>query len=486
MQLYELVEDAENKGLSEKELKIEIENITADLSQVREGSLFVAVKGHHHNGHDFIPQAVKMGAKAVICQEKPCEISENCVYIAVENSRKALAYAAKEFYGRACEKLCIIGITGTNGKTTTAHMIAHILTESGVKCGVIGTVGTVFQDSFLPSSHTTPDPVTLHQIFSKMAESGITHVVMEVSSHALAQDRVYGVNFKVGVFTNLSVDHLDYHGDMQNYAKSKLKLFEQAEICIANKDSDFSEPFVNFKSGENGVLTFSAHADSDYKAENISVTSNGNGFNIVKSNSFTPIKIKQKISGFFNVYNALAAFAAVDSLGLDSSEISAGLAGFSSVKGRMETVETGRDFSVIIDFAHTPDGLGNLLSSVRSFCKGEVLVVFGCGGDRDKSKRPMMGRIAEALADKIFLTSDNPRNENPQEIIDDILRGMKNSSKTRVFVDRREAICTALETAKKNDVVVLAGKGHETYQIINGEKKHFDEREEIENFLKNR
>lgn len=485
MKLYRLVKDAENKGIKETS-EIEITNITANVTDVRKGSLFVAVKGLNFDGNDHISDAVKKGASAVITERENAEKFENCPVITVEDSRKALAFAANEFFGRPSEKLCMIGITGTNGKTSTAHMIAHILEENGIRCGVIGTVGTKIGDVSEPLSHTTPDAVTLHSILAKMVSEGITHVVMEVSSHALDQERVFGINFKVGIFTNLSVDHLDYHKDMKSYALSKLKLFEMSEICIANKDSDFSEPFVNFKSGNKRVLTFSAHGDSDYRAENISVTADGNRYDIVKVNSFTPIKIKQKLCGFFNVYNSLAAFAVADVLGVDNDKISLALGSFSSVKGRMETVETGLGFTVIIDYAHTPDGLGNVLSSIRLYCKGKILSVFGCGGDRDKSKRPLMGKVAAALSDFVVVTSDNPRSEDPEDIIKDILVGLKDKTEFVAITDRREAIKYALSKAEKNDIVLLAGKGHETYQIINGVKYHLDEREEIENFLKNR
>ncbi len=485
MKLYHLVKDAENTGI-ENLKEIEIANVTANITDVRKGSLFVAVKGLNFDGNEFVPEALEKGASAIITERSDIIGSENRPIICVENSRKALAYAASEFFGRPSEKLCMIGITGTNGKTSTAHLIAHILTENGIRCGILGTVGAKFGDRSENLSHTTPDSVTLHSILAKMVAEGITHVVMEVSSHALDQDRVFGINFKIGIFTNLSVDHLDYHKDMKSYARSKLKLFEMSEICIANKDSDFSEPFVKYKNGKKRVFTFSAHGDSDYKAENISVSADGNRFDVVKYNTITAMNVKEKLCGFFNVYNTLAAIAAADVLGLTESEIFAPLSTFLSVKGRMETVETGLGFTVIIDYAHTPDGLGNVLSSIRLYCKGKILTVFGCGGDRDRSKRPLMGKVASSLSDFVVVTSDNPRGEDPENIITDILVGMKDKNNFAVISDRREAIRYALLKAGKNDIVLLAGKGHETYQIINGEKYHFDEREEIEKFLKNR
>ncbi|MBQ7014822.1 MAG: UDP-N-acetylmuramoyl-L-alanyl-D-glutamate--2,6-diaminopimelate ligase [Clostridia bacterium] len=483
MKLYHLIEDAENKGLSEKELELEIFKITSDLAEVEEGSLFFAIKGFQFDGNDFLEEAIEKGAAAVVTENKDFE--SDCCVVAVKNSRRALAYAANVFFDKPSEKLCIIGITGTNGKTTTSYMLTHILSEAGIKCGIIGTNGVVIGDKFEPLQNTTPDAVTIHSIFAEMVRQGITHVVMEVSSHALDQDRAWGIRFKIGIFTNLSIEHLDYHGTMEEYAKSKLKLFKQSDICVINKDDSFSDFFVGSEKEKSSVFTYSAHADSDYRVENIHVFDDGSKFDVVKCNCFTVIGVKQKINGFFNVYNALAAFAAADILGVKKDSISRAISTFSGVKGRMERILTDRGFTVIIDYAHTPDGLGKVLTSIRSCCKGKILAVFGCGGNRDKSKRSLMGKIAEALSDKVIVTSDNPRNEEPEKIIEDILVGIKDTSKVLSVTDRREAIRLALSLAKKNDTVLLAGKGHETYQIINGIKHHFDEREEIENFLKN-
>ena len=482
MKLYHLVEDAENKGFLEKELDTDILKITSDLGEVESGSLFFAVKGFQFDGNGLISAALENGAVAVITDN--ASLKHDPGVIVVENVRRALAYAANVFFNKPSEKLCIIGITGTNGKTTTSYMLAHILAESGIKCGVIGTNGVMFNGIVKPLANTTPDAITIHSLFSEMVKQGITHVVMEVSSHALDQDRVWGIRFKIGIFTNLSVDHLDYHGTMEKYADSKLKLFEQSDISVVNKDDCFSDLFFKRKKDSSSSFTYSAHSSADYMAENIHVYNGGNRFDIVKANDFTPIGILQKISGFFNVYNALAAFAAADILGVEKEVISLAISDFFGVKGRMENVPTGRDFSVIIDYAHTPDGLGQVLSAIRSYCKGEVLTVFGCGGNRDPSKRPLMGKIAAALSDKVIVTSDNSRNEATDKIIEDILVGIKDDPKVTVIADRREAIRRAISLAKKNDIVLLAGKGHETYQIINGIRYHFDEREEIERFLK--
>lgn len=483
MKLYHLIEDAGNKGLSEKELELDILKITSNVSDVIAGSLFFAVKGFSVDGNIFISEALEKGAVAIVTENN--EVKANGCVIFVENIRKALAYASNVFFNKPSEKLCIIGITGTNGKTTTSYMLAHILSQSGIKCGIIGTNGVVVGNVYKEISNTTPDSVSLHSILAEMVDAGVTHVVMEVSSHSLDQDRVWGIRFKIGVFTNLTVDHLDYHGNMEKYLASKLKLFEQSDICVANKDDGFSEYFVGFKKENCSVFTYSAHANADYRAENIHIGNDGNKFS-VKVFNVTPYDVSQQINGFFNVYNALAAFASANILGIVPETISLAISSFSGVKGRMEKIVTPKGFEVIIDYAHTPDGLGQVLSSIRSYCKGKILTVFGCGGNRDKSKRPLMGKIAVALSDKVIVTSDNPRNEDPEIIIEDILAGIKNNLNVLCITDRREAIRKALSLAKMNDIVLLAGKGHETYQIVNDIKYHLDEREEIKSFFENR
>ena len=483
MDLYRLIEDFEDKGIKKE---IDITSITEKLSEVTDGCMFFAVKGSKFDGNEHICDAIIKGARVIVTERTDILVDGDCVVITVNNVRKALAYASNEFYGRPADKLCMIGITGTNGKTTTAHMVHHILTENGIECGLIGTVGVMHGMNTESSSYTTPDAVTLFSTLSNMVKNGMTHVVMEVSSQALDQERVCGIHFKIGAFTNLSVDHLDYHLDMNSYAKTKLKLFDMAEMCVVNIDSDFSEPFKEYKRDGCVVYTFSAHADADFRAENVNLTANGNRFDVVRMSTFTAESVVQKICGFFNVYNSLAAYTISSLLGLSDHDISHALATFLPVKGRMEKVETDRGFTVIIDYAHTPDGLGNILSSIRMCCKGKILTVFGCGGDRDRSKRPLMGKIAAALSDEVIVTSDNPRNEDPEEIIKDIWVGMKKCNSAVKITDRKEAIIYALSKAKENDIVLLAGKGHETYQIIKGKKCHFDEREVIDEYLNGR
>ncbi len=482
MKLYHLIEDAENKGLSEKDLGLDVSKITSNVEEVETGSLFFAVKGLHFDGNDFVAKAFEKGAVAVVTENIFSDI-QFCI-ITVENVRRSLAYASNVFFDKPSEKLCIIGVTGTNGKTTTSYMLAHILLQNGIKCGIIGTNGVVIGETYRPLSNTTPDAVTIHSLFSEMVRNGITHVVMEVSSHALAQERVFGIRFKIGVFTNLSIDHLDYHETMEKYAASKLKLFEQSDICVINIDDCFSDLFFNCRTYDSSVVTYSAHSNADYRAENIHISCEGNNFDIVPVKNFISVHIEQRMQGFFNVYNALAAFSAAEVLGVEKKQIALAISCFMGVKGRMESLPTGKEFSVIIDYAHTPDGLGKVLSSIRSYCKGEIITVFGCGGNRDKSKRPLMGKISVAFSDKVIVTSDNPRDEDPDEIIEDILVGIKDDPKVLAITDRREAIRKALSLAKKNDVILLFGKGHETYQIINGIKYPFDEREEIEKYLK--
>lgn len=483
VKLRDIIKDIECEGkYVDKELETEITAVISDVSSVSAGSLFAAVAGTKTDGRIFIPTAVERGAAAVIAEAPFPDDIPGCVFISVSNVRSALALAAAAFYGRPAEKLHIAGITGTNGKTSTAYMLAHIFTEYGFKCGVIGTIETVIAGKTSPASHTTPDPITLHFLLSEMVKSGCTHVVMEVSSHSLEQYRVFGVNFEVGIFTNLSVDHLDYHGDMKSYAAAKLRLFGQSENRLANRDSDFSEQFVNFP-GKKRTLTFSTAAPADYRAEDIIMTSDGNRYTLIKKDCREGVRVMQQLCGIFNVYNSLAAIAAADIMGVSLADAAAAISTFASVKGRMERVPTDTAYTVMIDFAHTPDGLENVLSALKLYARHRIITVFGCGGDRDKSKRPVMGRIVAENSDIAIVTSDNPRGEDPHAIVADVLKGTSGYFNVVAIIDRKEAIAYALSVAEENDIVLLAGKGHETYQIIKDKKYPFDEREIVKEIL---
>ncbi|MBO5298608.1 MAG: UDP-N-acetylmuramoyl-L-alanyl-D-glutamate--2,6-diaminopimelate ligase [Clostridia bacterium] len=471
MRLKYVLQDVENIGCSNYIDNIEISDVTSNLSSVRPGSVFVAVKGRNFDGHTVISKAVERGALCVVCQDDT--VTDVCT-VKVKDSRKALSVLCSNLNGRPSEKLTIIGITGTNGKTTTCHMLHRILSENGIRCGVIGTVesfrendrGVVVKEQ---TGFTTPGPEILQPLFRKMYESGCTHVVMEVSSQALDQERVFGMDFSLGIFTNLSVDHLDYHGDMLSYKDAKLKLFYQSKNRLANADSDYSAPFVSM------AKTYSVYGSSDFYAENVCVTVNGCSYDLFCDGKKYPVSLS--VTGLFNVYNSLAAISSAIMLGIDAKKAADSVKKFDGVCGRMEKIAVNAPFSVYIDFAHTPDGLLNLLISLRSFVKGKMILVFGCGGDRDRSKRPEMGRIAVGYADHVVITSDNPRSEDPKKIIEDIISGIPESNNYTVECDRKDAIKYALSIAKKDDAVILAGKGHEPYQEIKGVKYPFDERE---------
>lgn len=444
--------------------EIEINNVVSDSRKVTEGCLFVCIKGYETDGHKYAKQAAESGAAAILAQD---EIDVSCPVIYVNNTRRGMALACATFHGTPSEKFRLVGITGTNGKTTTTFLIKHILDKLGLKVGLIGTNYNMIGDEILETARTTPDSFELQALFAEMAEAKVDIVVMEVSSHALYLDRVYGCNYEVGVFTNLTQDHLDFHETMENYRDAKGILFNMCKKGIVNADDEASKTYL-----ETGSCEFESYAvdnPSDLKAENVSYTQSGVEFTV------SGVDFSLAIPGKFSVYNALCAISAVKALGYDLETIAKHLKTAKGVKGRAEVVDLGFDFTVLIDYAHTPDGIENILKAVRGFAKGRVVILFGCGGDRDPLKRPLMGKAASSLADFSIVTSDNPRTEEPVSIIKQILPGV--SGEYVVIENRREAIEYAVRNAKKDDVIVLAGKGHEDYQIIGKEKRHFDERE---------
>ncbi len=469
MTLKELVKDL--KCTISKNPDIEIKGIAYDSRKVKEGYLFIAIRGFETDGHKYIESAVKNGAVAVLGED---DIKGDFTYVKVDNSRRALAVCGAQFYDHPERKLKIIGVTGTNGKTTTAYLIRQILMFKGFRCDLIGTNQTIVGDDEMESSRTTPESLDLFELFAKMAECGGEYVVMEVSSHSLELDRVYGVEFETSLLTNVTQDHLDFHKTMENYAKAKAKLFAVSKSCAINLDSDFAELCVNNAKGN--VLTYSIKKDSQVKAQNIEMSERGVIFDIACGGEIA--KMRLGIPGEFSVYNALSAICACINIGMSVEDIQKGLVLAKSVKGRIEVVRTNTPYTIIIDYAHTPDGLENIISAVRAFAKARVITVFGCGGNRDKTKRPEMGAIAENLSDIAIVTSDNPRCEKPEDIINDILCGMKKDNH-EVIVSRRDAIKHAMQIAKKDDIIILAGKGHETYQEIENVKHDFDERNVI-------
>ncbi len=455
----------------------EVTFITDNSNKVTEGSIFVCIKGARFDGHDVAAQMLEQGAVCVVC-ERDLGLPNQIV---VENTRKAISLMCANYFGRPADKLRLIGITGTNGKTTTAFLIKNMLKKLGVKAGLIGTVKNMAGDKEYPAALTTPESFELHSLFNEMVNEGCEYCVMEVSSQALAQYRVEGLHFAAGVFTNLTQDHLDYHGTFENYAQAKSMLFTESDICILNLDDEHAMSMLRNTDGR--MVTYSVNQDeSDYTAKYIRYKNDGIEYELVTMGYVERVKVG--IPGEFTVYNSMAAAVTLIELGFDFSKVLYALSLSEGVKGRIEVVPADTDYTVIIDYAHSPDGLENIISSLRKIAKARIITVFGCGGDRDRTKRPIMGSIAAKLSDVIVVTSDNPRTEDADAIIEDILVGIKGSKvKKIVETDRTKAIKAALEEAETDDIVLLAGKGHETYQIFGTEKIHYDEREVVRDIL---
>lgn len=457
---------------------VEIERVTDKIKDTKENTLFVCIDGNQFDGHKMAKQALQSGAVAVIC-ERDLKIDGQ---IKVENTRKAYSQIASNFYENPTKSLKLIGITGTNGKTSTSFFIKNMLNGMGYKCGLIGTIVNDFGDGKLESTLTTPEPMELQKLFRNMVNNDCEYCVMEVSSQALAQKRVYGLEYEISILTNITVDHLDYHITMENYINSKLELFKNSKKAVVNIDDN------NVKSAlsriECPVVTCSTVDNkADYTAKNVICNESFVQYELVGINCIGRINVN--LPGEFTVYNSLCASSALLELGFSIEDIANSTEKIKQVKGRAERVTIPKKFTVIIDYAHTPDGLENILKCIKGFSKGKIITVFGCGGDRDKSKRAEMGRIAGELSNIAVVTSDNPRTENPLLIINDILAGMeKTKSKLAIIENRRQAIEFALSKARRGDVVLLAGKGHETYQIIGNEKIRFDEREIIKEYFK--
>ena len=453
----------------------EIGNVFYDSRKVTENSLFVAISGFASDGNRFIPMAMEKGASVVVTAKKP----EMAVpYVLVESDRMALAMLGCNFFGHPAGDMTMIGVTGTNGKTSTTLLLKQVLEKTlGAKVGLIGTMANMVGNEVIPTERTTPESFELQGLFARMRHAGCTHVVMEVSSHAVALDRIGGVHFDIAAFTNLTEDHLDFHKTMACYCDAKAELFRRCDRAVVNVDDSYSGRILAAASCP--VLTTSAAAETGLHATNLELLSEGISFTARCGEETTQVHLP--IPGKFTVYNALTVLGIAKQLGISLSDCALALKTARGVKGRVEVVPTpDMPYSVLIDYAHTPDGLQNVLSSVKDFCKGRVIGVFGCGGDRDPMKRPIMGEIGVRLSDLAIITSDNPRTEDPMAIIEDILKGVKQEyGEYIVMEDRRAAIRYAMDIAKKDDIIVLAGKGHETYQEINGVKYHLDEREEV-------
>ncbi|WP_459499766.1 UDP-N-acetylmuramoyl-L-alanyl-D-glutamate--2,6-diaminopimelate ligase [Bacillus sp. C1] len=456
----------------------EITSIEADSRKVTNGSLFVCMKGYTVDSHDFAKQAAAQGAAAIIA-ERPIDVDVPVVL--VKNTYRSLAVLADCFYEQPTHKLHLIGITGTNGKTTTSHIMDEIMRAHGHKTGLIGTINMKIDDETFEVKNTTPDALTLQQTFYRMVEKNVNSAVMEVSSHALDLGRVHGCDYDVAVFTNLTQDHLDYHKTMEEYKHAKGLLFAQLgnsyhhnreKYAVLNNDDPVAEEYM--RSTAATVITYGIDTHSDIMAKDIVMTSGGTKFTLVTPNE--SIDITMKLIGKFNVYNVLAAIAATLVSGVSLQTIVDVVQKLTGVSGRFEVVDGGQDYTVIVDYAHTPDSLENVLTTAKQFAKGKVYCIVGCGGDRDRTKRPIMAGVATEYATHAILTSDNPRSEDPKAILDDMLIGV-NGNNYEVIADRKEAIFHAVSEAKAEDIIIIAGKGHETYQIIGKDVHHFDDRE---------
>lgn len=463
----------------------EVTGLRYDSRQVEPGDLFVAfpyVTGYKVDGHDYAKMAAARGASVLLLERDVRDGGGMPTRVLVPSTRRAAARMAARFYGHPEERLSMVGITGTNGKTTVCHLVRALFEEEGIPTGLVGTLGYQIGPEHRTTLQTTPEAIDLYRILSEMVQGGRQVVAMEVSSHALVLDRICGIRFEVGVFTNLGRDHLDFHGDVAHYVDAKARLFEGLDgdgTAVINIDDPVADRLVRRTRAR--VLTYGFSEAADVRTTRMEVRSEGISMSI--SLLDRTIEIRSKLSGRFNTYNILAAVGVGVACGLEDEVLQRGVLALERMPGRFERVETGQEFVVLVDYAHTPDALEHLLRAARELTAQRLIVVFGCGGDRDRGKRPMMGAVVARLADVAVVTSDNPRNEDPEAIIREILVGMPRGSDPVVLSDRREAIEAALGMARPGDVVVIAGKGHEDYQIMGNRRIHFDDREVVREVL---
>ncbi len=459
-------------------LEVEITGVDIDSRRVKDGHLFVAMKGTQVDGHKFIPKAVELGARAILCEDMPGQLAEGVTYVSVASTEDAVGPVATQFHGNPSEKLKLVGVTGTNGKTTIATLLYNMFTKMGHKCGLLSTVCNYVVGEAIPASHTTPDPIELNELLAKMVDAGCEYAFMECSSHAVAQKRIGGLNFAGGIFTNLTRDHLDYHKTFENYRDAKKAFFDGLpKTAFAITNADDRNGMVMVQNTRATVKTYSTRSMADFRAKIIECHFEGMYLDIDSH------EVGVQFIGKFNVSNLLAVYGAAVMLGKPKEEILVAMSTLHSVSGRLEPIRSPQGYTAIIDYAHTPDALENVLAAIHEVLggKGSVITVCGAGGNRDKGKRPLMAREAVKQSDRVIITSDNPRFEEPQAIIDDMLAGLdeKQMRKVVAIADRREAIRTACMMAQKGDVVLIAGKGHEDYQEIKGVKHHFDDHEVV-------
>ena len=457
---------------------VPVASLQYNSRKVGKGDVFCCIVGTFSDGHAYAAQAVEAGAAALVVErELPLPVPQ----VVVKNTRIAMAEMAAAFYGYPARGMRIVGVTGTNGKTSTTYMLKAIAEQCGWKVGLIGTIRNLIGERIIDTERTTPESVDLQRILREMKDEGVDLVVMEVSSHSLDQRRVHGIEFETAIFTNLTQDHLDYHKTFENYLAAKMRIFRQARQAVVNRDDPHAETILNARTIP--YKTFGIREQADISASEIDITTRGVQFDMhcVPGN----VRMYVPIPGLFSVFNAMGAAAAALQLGISLPAIKNGIETMGSVSGRLEPLPTGgRNFTVLLDYAHTPDALENILKTARGFAKGRIVTLFGCGGDRDHAKRPIMGEIAGRFSDFLVVTSDNPRTEDPMAIIEAVLEGVHKSGCPHIVVENRyEAIRYALEHAEPEDVIILAGKGHENYQEVGGGKRHFDEKEIVAELL---
>ena len=483
MKLKELLKDIPVIAIVGSE-NVEITDVNIDSRRIKDGHLFIAMKGTQVDGHKFVPKAIELGAKAVMCEDMPEEKAEGVTYVQVESTEDVVGKVATTFHGNPSTKLKLVGVTGTNGKTTIATLLYNMFTKMGHKCGLLSTVCNYIIDEAIPADHTTPDPIELNRLLDRMVQAGCEYAFMECSSHAIAQKRIGGLTFAGGIFTNLTRDHLDYHKTFENYRNAKKAFFDSLpKTAFAITNADDKNGMVMVQNTKATVKTYSIRTVADFKARIIECHFEGMYLEMDGH------EVGVQFIGKFNVSNLLAVYAAAVMLGKLPEDVLVVMSTLHSVSGRLEPIHSPEGYTAVVDYAHTPDALENVLNAIHEVLdgKGHVITVCGAGGNRDKGKRPLMAQEAVKQSDKVIITSDNPRFEEPQDIINDMLAGLNAQQMKKVIsiVDRREAIRTACMMAQKGDVILIAGKGHENYQEIKGVKHHFDDHEVVKECFKN-
>ena len=483
MKLKELLKDIPVIAIVGSE-DVEITDVNIDSRRIKDGHLFIAMKGTQVDGHKFVPKAIELGAKAVMCEDMPEEKAEGVTYVQVVSTEDVVGKVATTFHGNPSTKLKLVGVTGTNGKTTIATLLYNMFTKMGHKCGLLSTVCNYIIDEAIPADHTTPDPIELNRLLDRMVQAGCEYAFMECSSHAIAQKRIGGLTFAGGIFTNLTRDHLDYHKTFENYRNAKKAFFDSLpKTAFAITNADDKNGMVMVQNTKATVKTYSIRTVADFKARIIECHFEGMYLEMDGH------EVGVQFIGKFNVSNLLAVYAAAVMLGKSPEDVLVVMSTLHSVSGRLEPIHSPEGYTAVVDYAHTPDALENVLNAIHEVLdgKGHVITVCGAGGNRDKGKRPLMAQEAVKQSDKVIITSDNPRFEEPQDIINDMLAGLNAQQMKKVIsiVDRREAIRTACMMAQKGDVILIAGKGHENYQEIKGVKHHFDDHEVVKDCFKN-